>query len=435
MNLTTHLEYQLVAQARARELKLLVRLHAPPAQATTRKPLNLGVVIDRSGSMSGDKIEHTRRALQTLITHLGPEDHLSLVLFDDHVQVLLEPTRVTDKDALKQLVAGVDTGGSTNLSAGWLKGINLIARNASPDRVNRCLLLTDGQANVGIQDPAQLAFMGRSARQERNIVTTTLGFGEGFNEDLLTGIAREAGGAFYYVDQADQAPAIFQEELQGLLRLAAQNVEVRVTPAPPVKFVAQWTDYPARSTPGHVTFALGDAYAGEEKNLLLSLGVPGLAELGPALLGRLEVSYAEISSTAVVQRQITQELRVQVADTAQAEDTPPDVQVQQHYALQLAARARRQAIEEADRGNYEQAGRMLNETAAVLSGLEAPGCAVEDEISDLRQQALQLDAAHYGHSRKVLRETASHLASGRLDRVRSARARRQGPPRGQRAPA
>ena len=105
MNLTTHLEYQLVAQARARELKLLIRLHAPAVQTTTRKPLNLGVVIDRSGSMSGDKIEHTRKALQTLITHLGPEDHLSLVLFDDHVQVLLEPTRVTDKDALKQLVA------------------------------------------------------------------------------------------------------------------------------------------------------------------------------------------------------------------------------------------------------------------------------------------------------------------------------------------
>ena len=78
---------------------------------------------------------------------------------------------------------------------------------------------------------------------------------------------------------------------------------------------------------------------------------------------------------------------------------------------------------------------MLNETAAVLSGLEAPGCAVEDEITDLRQQAQQLDAVHYGHNRKVLRETASNLAAGRIDRVRSARVRRQGPPRGQRAPA
>ena len=105
MNLTTHLEYQLVAQARAQELKLLVRLQAPDVQAVTRKPLNLGVVIDRSGSMSGEKMEHTKRAIQTLITHLGPQDYLSLVQFDDHVQVLLEPTKVTDKDALKQLVS------------------------------------------------------------------------------------------------------------------------------------------------------------------------------------------------------------------------------------------------------------------------------------------------------------------------------------------
>ena len=178
MKLKAMLDYSLVTQASEQELKLLVRLQAPKSGARQRKPLNLGVVIDRSGSMAGHKIENVKRALKTLITHLGSGDYLSLVQFDDAVQVLFEPQPVKNKDALKQLVDRIETGGSTNLSGGWLESLRLLGKKVGPDRISRCLLLTDGQANVGIQDTGQLAELGKSARKEFNIVTTTLGFGE-----------------------------------------------------------------------------------------------------------------------------------------------------------------------------------------------------------------------------------------------------------------
>jgi Ca-activated chloride channel family protein len=425
MNVTTMLDYGLVQQAKERELKLLIRLKAPAGMARKRKPLNLGVVIDRSGSMAGDKIENTKLAIKTLITHLGPDDYLSLVQFDDAVQVLLEPTPVKDKDALKQLVDRIDTGGSTNLSAGWLQGLKLVGQNANDSRINRCLLLTDGQANVGIQDNKKLAFLGKSARQNYNVVTTTLGFGEGFNEDLLTAIAKDAGGAFYFVDKAEDAPAIFTEELQGLLRLVAQNIEVNVLLESPVRLMMQWTDYPAVKHKDGISFSLGDAYAEEEKNLLLSMWIPSLPNLGPSVVANLDITFAEISEKAVSLKQIRHEVRVNVGDEYAAQEAKPEVEVQQQFGLQLAARARKQAIEEADAGDYQKAERSLRQAAEQLDCLPDPNGMLREEIADLQQQAGQFDTANYTRNRKVMSEVAFSASMGKLDNVRASRARRQ----------
>lgn len=424
MNVTSHLEYSLVTKARDQEVKLLVRLKAPEASARTRRPLNLCVVIDRSGSMSGDKIENTRRALKTLITHLDADDFLSVVQFDDEAQVLLEPTHVRNKDALKRLVDRIDTGGSTNLSGGWLLGLDLLGQQAGEGTISRCLLLTDGQANQGIQDPTALAAIGQEARRSRGIVTTTLGFGAGFNEDLLVGIARESGGAFYFVDQAEQAPAIFNEELQGLLRLAAQNVEVRVRPQGLVRLMAQWTDYPGRVLPDGVAFALGDLYAGETKDVLMSLFVPGLPEMPAVTLAQLEVSFAEIDGSAVTVKQIAQQVTVRVA--GEGESAEPDIVVLQQYGLQMAAKGRKKAIQEADGGDYAKAERTLRTVAEKLAGLPDSDRLLAREIEDLRTQAGQFDSGVYqSYSRKVLRETAFNASMGRQEKVASSRARRQ----------
>lgn len=428
MNVTSHLEYSLVTKARDQEVKLLVRLKAPDVAVRGRRPLNLGVVVDRSGSMSGDKIENTRRALKTLITHLDADDLLGIVQFDDEAQVLLEPTHVRNKDALKRLVDRIDTGGSTNLSGGWLLGLDRLGRSASEACISRCLLLTDGQANQGIQDPLALAAIGQEARRQRGIVTTTLGFGEGFNEDLLVGIARESGGAFYFVDKAEQAPAIFNEELQGLLRLAAQNVEVRVRPQGLVRLLAQWTDYPGRVLPDGVAFALGDLYAGEEKDVLMSLFVPGLPEMAAARIAALEVSFAGIDGASVTVRQIAQDVVVRVAGEGEA--TEPNLVVLQQYGLQMAARGRRKAIQEADAGDYARAERTLRKVADSLAAIPDTDRMMAREIDDLRTQAGQLDSQVYQtYSRKVLRETSFNASTGRQDKVASSRARRQRDPK------
>ncbi len=424
MNLTTMLDYSLVTQAKEQELKLLIRLKAPVGSARKRKPLNLGVVIDRSGSMQGDKIENVKRAIKTLITHLGSDDYLTLVQFDDDVQVLLEPSPVKDKDALKALVDRIEVGGSTNLSGGWLEGIKQIGKKAGPDYISRCLLLTDGDANVGIQDPRQLAALGGDARQKLNIVTTTLGFGEGFNEDLLTAIAKESGGAFYFVENADQAPTIFNEELQGLLKLVAQNISVTLVPESPVKMVAQWTDYPAVRKPTSLTFSLGDAYAEEEKNLLVSMLIPGLQDMGPATVAKVTVEFSEIGETGLTARVITQEVRVNVTDEQTAGASSPDIQVSQQYGLQFAAKARKEAIAEADGGDYKKAQKTLRKAAETIAKLPDPDGMLKEEVKDLEQQTQQLDQENYTRTRKVMSETMYSLSTADYQRNRAARERR-----------
>lgn len=425
MNLTTMLDYSLVTQAKEQELKLLIRLKAPLGSARKRKPLNLGVVIDRSGSMGGDKIENVKRALKTLITHLGAEDYLTLVQFDDDVEVLLEPSPVKDKDALKAMVEKIGVGGSTNLSGGWLEGIKQIGKKAGPGYINRCLLLTDGQANVGIADPRQLAALGGDARQKLNIVTTTLGFGEGFNEDLLTAIAKESGGAFYFVENADQAPAIFNEELQGLLKLVAQNISVTLEPEAPVKMIAQWTDYPAVQKPTSLTLSMGDAYAEEEKNLLVSMLIPGLPAMGPAMVATVRVEFAEIGETGLTARVITQEVRVNVTDDKTAGASSPDVQVSQQYGLQFAAKARKEAIAEADGGDYEKAQKTLRKAMKTIATLPDPDGMLKEEVKDLEEHTQTLDRENYTRTRKVMSETMYSLSTADYSRNRAARERRQ----------
>lgn len=174
-----------------------------------------------------------------------------------------------------------------------------------------------------------------------------------------------------------------------------------------------------------MTFSLGDAYADEEKNLLLAMWNPSMAELGPIVVARLEVTFAEIGETEIVQKTIIGDVRVNIAAEGEARDAHPYVQVLEQYGLQLAARARKDAIQKADAGEYQKAKQALSDAAAVLERLPDPANQLSEEVRELRHQADQLDEASYSHDRKVLREVAYSASTGRLDNVRASRARRK----------
>ncbi len=425
MNVKAMLDYAMVAQEKEHELKLLIKLNAPEGKALKRKPLNLAVVVDRSGSMSGEKLECTKAALKTLITHLAPEDVLTVVTFDDAVEVVWPPQAVTNKDELKHAVDRIHSGGSTNLSGGWLKGLELLARTAERGRLSRCLLLTDGEANVGIVAKPDLVALGLSARQQKNIVTTTLGFGEGFNEDLLTSIARESGGAFYYVDNAEHAPSIFNEELQGLLKLTAQNITLSCRPAAPVKLITQWTDYPAQQNPDSLVLNLGDAYSGETKCVLLGLWIPCLKSLGPVAVAEFEITYAEIADEQVSVKHISQIVHVNVADGETAADGTPDVEVLQQFGLQLAAKSRKQAMQEADNGDFKKAKNILQATAVKLRELpDTDTSQLNAEANDMEEQARGITDREYATTRKTMAEASYNLSTSQYSRVENTRLRK-----------
>ncbi|MBI5959145.1 MAG: VWA domain-containing protein, partial [Chloroflexi bacterium] len=228
------LDYTVIAVERAQHVYLLARILAEAApQSAARRPLNLSVVLDRSGSMQGNKLSYIKQAAQYLVQRLAAQDRFSLVSYNQSVTVDVPPISALEKDRINHAIKKLESSGTTNLSGGWLQGCQLVAGGIAEGQVNRVLLLTDGLANEGVTDTARLEALARQKRSE-GITTTTMGVGMDFNEDLLMRMAKEAGGAFYFIDNPDQAPNIFNEELNLMMSVVGQNLMITLILTPEV---------------------------------------------------------------------------------------------------------------------------------------------------------------------------------------------------------
>ncbi|MFI5340709.1 MAG: VWA domain-containing protein [Candidatus Methylomirabilales bacterium] len=330
-------------------LALLVRLTAPVLPRANRKPLNLCLVIDRSGSMAGEKLRQTVAAAQYVIRRLAPRDVLSVVQFDERVQVVIAPRPVQDAAHLCALLARLRPGGATNLSGGWLRGAACLRAYASPEYVNRVLLLTDGRANHGVTDPPVLIRHAAELTEE-GIATTTLGYGDDFQEDLLTALADAGRGNAYHVATADQAPGIFAQELEGLLAVAAQNVRVTLQPQVPGCAIDLLTEQAHRRTPRGLTVPLGDLVSAEERRLVFNLRVPAVAGADRVVLASVGVAYEAVGA-GIQPRQETQDLLLGIVPAEQAAALPAEARVRRALLVLRAARVLRHAIARADAGD------------------------------------------------------------------------------------
>ena len=187
-------------------------------------------------------------------------------------------------------------GGQTNLSGGWLQGLEQL-RGAPADGPRKILLLSDGLANVGITGGAELAALAGSAAAN-GVGTTTIGFGDGFDEELMSAMADAGGGRAYYAASPEEAPGIFAEEFEGLLALVAQNVSVEIRPSGAVEMLGVLNDHPAVTTvAGGIQVQLGDAFADETRRVVFTLRVPNLATLGVAKVADLVAAVRDRSAT------------------------------------------------------------------------------------------------------------------------------------------
>ncbi len=235
-----------------------------------RPPLNLALVIDRSGSMAKEgKFDYAMQAARLVVENLSDHDIISIVAFNQDSVVLSPAGRAVNKEFLDHRLDEITPKGWTNLSAGLLEAIAQIDSQASDQQIKRVIVLTDGRANRGVTDPHELARLVASARR-RGIGVSTMGCGDEFDEKVLRALAASGGGRYAYIRSSEEIPDAMAAELNGLLRVVAQNVTIEVRTGEALSITAV-QGKPLEQPTGTYRFDLGDIRVGEHGVLLLNM--------------------------------------------------------------------------------------------------------------------------------------------------------------------
>jgi Ca-activated chloride channel family protein len=275
-------------------LSFLIDLDAIDAGKVERPTMAVSLVVDRSGSMAGEKIRQARRAAQSLVSRLDDRDSISIVSYSSDYSLDLPLTKVEgQRNRINRLIDEILDGGGTNLGGGMQAGLDSLRGVTDKAIVRRQILLSDGNANQGITDPATLASIAREARQN-GITISTLGIGVDFNEDLMTLIAQSAGGGYYYARDASAIATAVDAELSGLLKVAARNVEVGLELGQGVT-IREVYGYRTEMRRGRIVIPVGDMAGGEHRRIMLQLD----AESAPE--GRREVAGIVLSYTGAAE--------------------------------------------------------------------------------------------------------------------------------------
>lgn len=240
--------------------------------ATKRSAMDVAFVIDRSGSMGGGKLEQVKQAVNAAVTVLKPGDRFTVVTFDDQIELMMPLTEATlpGQMLLASHLQHLQPRGGTNLSDGWLTGCQQLAATQTTDaerRLRRAILLTDGQANAGITDSAELARHATVLR-EAGITTTTMGVGYGFDEVLLGSLAEAGGGNFEYLAPGSDLNAVFRREIDGLTAIVAVSPSLSLS-IPPMWRAELLNQFPNSVQGQSLSIDLRSLAAAETVNLVV----------------------------------------------------------------------------------------------------------------------------------------------------------------------
>ncbi|PJZ71096.1 sulfate transporter [Leptospira perolatii] len=258
---------------------LLVRLNSPTgAMNPQRMPLVLGLALDRSWSMKGEKLESVIQASSSLVNWLTRRDYLTVVAYAEDMQVIQPLVPLAEKNSVIHRLGSIQVGTSTNLSGGWLHVLRTLELFPESEVYKRAILLTDGNPTLGIKDPVQLINIAANA-YKKGISTTVIGFGEDFNEILLKEIAEAGGGNFYFIESPEATGDIFFKEFGDIGALYAQSIEVRVDLPKGIDLVdlisevSSYTE-PDPDRPGKIkslVMQIGDMRADDVKSIVLQI--------------------------------------------------------------------------------------------------------------------------------------------------------------------
>lgn len=422
MHINAHLDVDLVAIETTDSVTVMLDLKAPAAVAdpTAVRPEHTAIVVlDRSGSMGGGRLDAAKRAIIDLVARLDDRDNIGLITFDSQVEVVVPAGKVGDlgRQAITRAVSAIQPRGMTDLSSGYLRGLQEARRVCGPAGAT-IVLLSDGHANSGITDAAQLRQVAAKGGTQ-GITTSTIGIGEGYDENLLAEIATGGNGNHSFARDADAAAAALAGEIEGLLTKTVQAASLLVVPTSDVTGIGILNDLLANPVPGGAMVELGDFYGGEERRLLIELTVPAMAALGLAKVADLTLTYVELP--ALEQHTVTLPVSVNVvpADVAAGRLPAPDVQRER---LLLSAQQAKKATEEAlAHGDYEAASASLAGAARTFSA--APPQLMDQELAD---ELDWLNATLNGLSDWDRAYTAKRLNADRRRKSRGYKNRQQG---------
>ncbi len=373
-------------------IKISIETSAAAKEQKSR--VNLCIALDRSGSMHGmNKIQNARAAAVAALNMLGENDRFSLVTYDSRARVLIPSTRVTDANRreLTEKINAVTPGGSTALFAGVSLAANEIAKCREAGFVNRIVLLSDGQANVGPSSAQELGRLGRGLVKE-GVSVSTVGVGSDYNENLMTALAQNSDGNFYFVENSRDLSLIFEKELGSALAVAAKDVRLRIV-CPPGITPKGILGHECRIHGQEIELDFNQIYAGHSKVLILQVGLPAAENGAEKTIASVKMDY--LDNALKKEFSANRSVRLAFASDQSKVKGSLNKAVSADVALQQSALLREQALAEADKGNFsssrkimESAGTLLRKNAAITN---AP--AVQKEADIVAEENRKLEKA------------------------------------------
>lgn len=407
-------DVDLVALEADEEVSVLLQLVAPAGRERAERPqATVVIVLDRSGSMFGDRLDAATYALSALVDRLEPTDNFGVVTFDDEVDVVVPAGPLIDRDAARCAVRSIEAGGSTDLSAGYLRGLQEARRVAGPAGA-RVVVVSDGHVNKGISDPDRLGGVAAQAAAE-GIVTTTLGMGLGYDERLLGAIAGSGTGAELFAEEPDTASAQIAGEVAGLLdqTVSAASIIVRVTDK--VTRLKVVNDLPSRPIEGGLMIELGGFFAAEERKVVITFSVPGMSAVGAADIASLELRYVTLPD--LVEETLTIPVSVNVIPSDELAGRAVNPVVRAELVFQKAQAAKREASRQVRDGDVAGASSTLHAAlASVHMGMDAalPGyyAEFEEEASVLTDMIAEATTGSASRASKTMQADSTLKSRG-----------------------
>jgi Ca-activated chloride channel homolog len=378
-----------------------------PEPAKGRTPVNVAFVIDRSGSMQGDRIAQAREAAVMAVNRLQAGDVASVVIFDDAVDVLIPAQPVADANLFADAIRRIGVRGSTAIHAGVLAGAAEAAKFKDAGRLNRVVLLSDGQANVGPKRPDEFAVLGR-ALLAQGISVSTIGLGLGYNEDLMLALARASDGNHAFAREPSDLIHIFNREFNDVLAACAQTVSIDIELKPgirPVKTLSR-DGAIAGST---ASFSLNQVYAATEHYVLLEVEVDkDQAVAGERDLGTVKVAYTQAPGGG--RQTLAAAVRGRFTSSDAEVATGADAKVAEAVVEQVVNERSRRVVELRDAGKLDEAQALIRQNAldikAYAGSVASPNAHILElgrQYDALGVQPAPTTAQQLGEQRKTLR--------------------------------